>query len=115
MMVTPLSVLSPPSAGPALPLGRGPLSDLVIERLARPPHELPAAPLAGTGDALADDDLQLALYVLYELHYRSFAGVDPDWEWEPSLIRLRAELEGAFESALREWAGDAPDAGDVAG
>ena len=85
----------------------------MIERLARPPHELPAAPLAGTGDALTDDDLQLALYVLYELHYRSFAGVEADWEWEPSLIRLRAELEAAFESALRAAIPAEPAAADV--
>src|SRR5205085_3590268 len=37
----------------------------------------------------------------YELHYRSFAGVDERWEWDPRLLAVRAELEGLFEAALR--------------
>jgi hypothetical protein len=40
--------------------------------------------------------------VLYELHYRGFAGVDERWEWQPSLLGLRCELEADFEAALRE-------------
>ena len=51
-------------------------------------------------DPLADDDLQLALYCCYELHYASFAGVDPRWEWDPELLSFRSRLEAAFESAL---------------
>jgi len=97
-----LTLLAPTSAAPTLPRSRGPLSELVIARLAQPPHEIPAAAVAGGADPLGDDDLHLALYVLYELHYRSFAGVDPGWEWEPSLIAFRAVLERVFESALRE-------------
>jgi hypothetical protein len=86
---------------PPLPEPRGPLSELVLGALAQPPHELPPAP-AVEGDVLAgDDDFHLALYCLYELHYRSFDGVDDRWEWEPSLLRLRAHLEDVFESALR--------------
>ena len=42
-----------------------------------------------------DEDLQLALYLCYELHYRGLPGVDDRWEWEPSLLALRAELERA--------------------
>ncbi|MDQ6750826.1 MAG: iron-containing redox enzyme family protein [Actinomycetota bacterium] len=49
---------------------------------------------------LEDEDLQLSLYVLYELHYRSFAGVDDRWEWEPSLLELRRRLEREFEGRL---------------
>lgn len=51
-------------------------------------------------DGLADDDLHLALYVCYELHYRSFAGVDERWEWEASLLAFRRRLEDRFEAAL---------------
>ncbi|HEX3239683.1 MAG TPA: iron-containing redox enzyme family protein [Solirubrobacterales bacterium] len=51
-------------------------------------------------DPLADDDLQLALYICFELHYRGFPGVDPDLEWSPTLLALRAVLESAFLSAL---------------
>jgi hypothetical protein len=50
--------------------------------------------------ALSDDDLHLALYVLYELHYRGFAGVDDEAEWDTGLLRLRARLESQFVSAL---------------
>jgi hypothetical protein len=47
------------------------------------------------------EDLALALYVCYELHYRSFSGVDPKWEWEPQLLGLRAAMEDVFLTALR--------------
>ncbi|HZE15368.1 MAG TPA: iron-containing redox enzyme family protein, partial [Mycobacterium sp.] len=46
-------------------------------------------------------DLQLALYMCYELHYRGFAGVDPTWEWNPALLHLRAQLERAFLAGVR--------------
>jgi hypothetical protein len=51
-------------------------------------------------------DLQLALYVCYELHYRGFAGVDPGWEWNPGLLHLRSHLEEAFLDAVRRDVGD---------
>jgi hypothetical protein len=47
------------------------------------------------------DDLQLALYCCYELHYRGFAGVPDDREWSPGLLALRREMERVFERALR--------------
>jgi hypothetical protein len=53
-------------------------------------------------DPLSDDDLQLALYLCYELHYRGLPGVDDCWEWEPSLLALRGELERRFEQALKD-------------
>ena len=55
----------------------------------------PTPPVAVV-DALADDDLQLALYLCYELHYRGLAGADADWEWDPALLGFRAELERAL-------------------
>src|SRR3954452_10891666 len=51
--------------------------------------------------AADDEDLHLALYCCYELHYRGFEGVDDRWEWEPSLLRVRQKLESCFEEALR--------------
>lgn len=51
-------------------------------------------------------DLQLALYVSYELHHRGFADVDPRWEWDPGVLQLRARLEEAFGTALRDDVGD---------
>jgi hypothetical protein len=87
---------------PPLPEPRGDLSQLVLDALAQPPHEVPPT-LPEHGDVLAgDEDFHLALYALYELHYRSFEGVHDGWEWDPSLLRLRAELERTFERALRE-------------
>ncbi|MER6307961.1 iron-containing redox enzyme family protein [Streptomyces sp. NPDC001657] len=46
-------------------------------------------------------DLQLALYVLYELHYQGFDGVDDDREWDPALLTVRSALETVFLRALR--------------
>jgi hypothetical protein len=87
----------------------------VLAALPHPPHALGGpAPSAG-GDPLADDDLQLALYVLYELHYRGFGGVDEAWEWEPALLALRAELERRFEAGLHAAVGEPrPEAVDAA-
>ena len=72
-----------------------------------------AARLAGlpppdaAADPLAEEDLQLALYLCYELHYRGLHGVDERWEWEPGLLALRAALEERFEAALRAAVGPA--------
>lgn len=85
---------------PTLPRARGPLSAAVL------------AVLTGAGGAEVSpdvlegadpygDDLQLALYTCYELHYRGFAGVDDDLEWDPALLALRRELESVFLAALR--------------
>jgi len=89
--------------GPALPRGRGDLSQGVISALRDRPGSGARLPPTGTADD-ADpygDDLHLALYLCYELHYRGFRGVDPAWEWQPELLRLRAGLEGRFLHALR--------------
>jgi hypothetical protein len=89
-------------AGPALPRPRGPLSGHLFDHLVEPVHPVPPFPTAvDVDDARCGDDFHLALYACYELHYRGFAGVDAAWEWEPSLLALRRELESAFEAALR--------------
>jgi hypothetical protein len=59
-------------------------------------------------------DLQLALYMCYELHYRGFAGVDPTWEWNPGLLHLRGQLERAFLAGVRRDVGSI-EPGDTAG
>jgi hypothetical protein len=66
-------------------------------------------------DPLCDDDFQLALYLCFELHYRSFAGVDPGWEWDPGLIAIRNALEDAFFGALADVveAGEAVDPAEL--
>jgi len=86
----------------------GPLSELVAAMLsgsAAEPGRLRAAePVAelsaAVAEPLADRDLQLALYLCYELHYRGFPGIDPEWEWNPDLIAARAALEARFGEAL---------------
>ena len=85
---------------PPLPGPRGPLTDRLFAALAGVPGDVPGVPL-GDVDPLSDDDFHLALYACYELHYRGFAGVDERWEWSPSLLAFRGQLEEAFESALR--------------
>jgi hypothetical protein len=87
---------------PVLPEPRGELSAAVLHALSLAPHDVAPADPRPPVDPLADDDLQLALYVLYELHYRGFDGVDERWEWEPSLLALRAQLETMFERALQD-------------
>jgi hypothetical protein len=69
--------------------------------LRQPVHHI-GPPPSFAGDPLTDEDLQLGLYVLYELHYRSFPGVADGWEWEPSLLAFRRSLERAFEEACRD-------------
>jgi hypothetical protein len=100
-----------------LPEPRGPLSAHVLAALREAPAPLPEIDLPTTDDALADDDLQLTLYCLYELHYRGFDGVDERWEWDPGLLALRARLEAVFETALdlalAGWAPPAADAGTM--
>jgi hypothetical protein len=90
---------------PELPVPRGELSAWLTTRLREPALPLTAPPVIAPADPLTDEDFQLSLYVLYELHYRGFHGVDQDWEWEPSLLALRAELESRFEAAVRAVAG----------
>ena len=84
---------------PILPEARGDASALLLEHLVDPVHALPRLEL-DVADALTDDDLQLALYLCYELHYRGLPGVDERWEWEPSLLALRRAWEQRFEAAL---------------
>ncbi|SDI16220.1 iron-containing redox enzyme family protein [Nonomuraea jiangxiensis] len=82
-----------------LPPPRGPLTEALFDRLAGSPgaDRLDAAVTTG---GLDDDDVQLALFACYELHYQGFEGVDERWEWDPALLGLRAELERCFEWSL---------------
>jgi hypothetical protein len=99
-----------------LPGARGPLSAAVLAALVARPG---AATFPVTEAELADglgEDVQLALQVCYELHYRGFAGVDPSWEWDPQLLRLRGALERAFLAALcARVAGGTDVDGELAG
>ena len=93
---------------PTLPGPRGEITDALFAALRRPPRALPPLPAPAAARPEADEDLQLALYCCYELHYRGFADVDERWEWEPSLLAARAALEERFEAALTELAPPQP-------
>jgi len=85
-----------------LPPARGPLSDWLFSVLRTPPStRLPTMP-PPIDDVLYGDDAALALYCLYELHYRGFSDVDDGWEWAPALLGARAELERRLEARIRE-------------
>ena len=85
-----------------LPQARGPLSSRVLDDLAgRSSDSLSRLRPEAAADLLRDADFQLALWALYELHYRGFDDVPADREWDPDLIALRGRLETAFEDALR--------------
>jgi len=94
---------------------RGPLSAALLDALDGAPGSLLAMPAPAVADPLADEDLHLALYLCYELHYRGLPGVDERWEWDPGLLAFRATLEEAFEAALVAAVGPAADDGVTAG
>ncbi|MEV4482888.1 iron-containing redox enzyme family protein [Micromonospora coxensis] len=97
--------------GPApLPQPRGVVSAALVDALRRPPHDLPVdlGTRLATEDPLDDEDLQLTLFLCYELHYRGWRAVDDDWEWQPTLVALRSVAERAFEAALRRLVGPLP-------
>jgi len=111
-----MSTSAPPAGDigtntPALPTPRGPLSDAVVTALAGSP----GAPLPPAGRDVDPfgEDLTIALHTCYELHYRSFRHVDPLWEWDPELLRLRAGLEAVFLDAVRAEVGDGTDVAAV--
>ena len=93
------------------PEARGPVSDGLLRILAGQPDadpaaqarllELASAQVHLVEDIMADGDIQLALFCLYELHYGGLDGVDDRWEWNPDLIRICQVLEAPFEAALR--------------
>jgi hypothetical protein len=91
-----------------LPEPRGPISAAIFAALLENPLDFPegirdlaAQQGAGTGaSAHEDEDLQITLFVLYLLHYRSFQGVIDTWEWHPPLLAVRAMLEERFEHSL---------------
>ncbi|MGU3500171.1 iron-containing redox enzyme family protein [Mycobacterium sp. C31M] len=87
-----------------LPQPAGPLSGALIAQLSGRVQDLTRLRPDGT-DPMGRD-LQLALYVAYELSYRGFADVAADWEWDVDLIGLRLRLERHFLEYLRRCVGD---------
>ena len=87
-----------------LPQSRGTISNSLFDYLHKGPE--PAGPLivriCEPSNALDDADVQIALWSLYELHYRSFDDIDERWEWDPALLAVRSKLEEVFERALHD-------------
>ena len=84
--------------GPApLPAPRGPVSSALLTALVHDASRtIDLRHLVWDGqpaDACTDEDLQLSLWLAYELHYRGLAGVDERWEWHPELLWARARWE----------------------
>ena len=87
-----------------LPRERGPVSRHVLQVLSGPgstaASQAPALAF-GPGELLTDADVQLALWTIYELHYRGFDGVADDREWDLGLLSLRRAIERRVEVELR--------------
>ena len=87
-----------------VPMSRGPLSRQVTDALYDPDggrFALVEWDAVGV-DVLTDEDVQLALWILYEQHYRGFDDVPVDHEWQPDAIALRRRIEVVFEHQLRD-------------
>ena len=93
---------------PVLPTPVGPISSAILDTLR---HGRPALHARRLDIPVLDADpygldVQMSLYVCYELHYRGFAEVSARWEWNPALLHARARLEDAFLAAVRCDVGD---------
>jgi len=94
-----------------LPKPRGAFSADVFEALRSGPSGLAEAQLP---EAESPEDEAIALWSLYELHFRGFEDVEEDLEWYPAVLHLRGGLETELEARLRaRRTEDAPD-GDFA-
>jgi hypothetical protein len=89
---------------PPLPSPRGPLSEELVAYMRAEPGRPALDPTDASPieDGVFGEDFQLALYLLYELHYRGFRNVDEALEWDTSVLAFRSALEADFEARLRE-------------
>jgi hypothetical protein len=99
-----------------LPAAGGPVSAALVDALRQPPRRVkwPTFPSYLGTRGVNDEDLQLTLFLCYELHYRGWEPVDEDWEWDPSLLALRAHAESRFLSSLRRLVPAAPVGKEIA-
>ena len=81
---------------PCGPVSRQVYDALVADTRGERSFALPDEPV------LTDRDVQLALWMIYELSYRGFDDVDDAAEWDPVVVGVRRELEHRFEQELRE-------------
>jgi Iron-containing redox enzyme len=75
---------------------------------------MPDAPWCAAGvPPWQDEDLQIALWCCYELHYRGFEDVDDRREWDPDVIAFRGWLETRWLAGLRSLVSVGEPAGSV--
>lgn len=91
-------------AGMLTPKARGSLSAAVVAALKAPSDRVEVL------EPDSAEDAAIALWTLYELHYRGFEDVDDELEWHPGLLGVRRELEQDLEARLRSrWTPEVPD------
>ena len=91
-----------------IPEPRGPLSASLCDCLVGR-RRAPGAPVAPGADPLADDDLQLTLFLCLRAALPRVRRRGRRWEWTPALLALpRRARGGVFEAALREAVGPPP-------
>ncbi|MFB6720981.1 iron-containing redox enzyme family protein [Kribbella sp. NPDC056345] len=95
-----------------LPPPRGPLSGWLISRLGG--RRTDEVAVVGSGPSWADEDLQLALWIAYELHYRGFQDAALDGQWDPEIIAFRNRLERPWTAWLEANCRMMPTGGTVA-
>ena len=105
-----------------LPRPRGPMTVALLDYLRRDPASTRVKPArltwsGATAEAATDHDLQLALWLAYELPYRGLVGVDDAWECHRGLVEVIEEWEALLLDALVSVTGDTsvPAAPDAAG
>jgi len=102
-----------------LPQPRGPVSSTVVAALASG-EPVPDIDVPASSEMLADEDLQLALWTAYQLHYAGYDDAPDAHEWEPGLVGLTVRIEEQLLALLweatadrvrraREAADDVPD------
>lgn len=91
-----------------IPKPRGAFSEALFAAMRGWPDEAPSAPRAAPD---GEDDAAIALWTLYELHYRGFDDADDELEWHPTLLGVRRDLEADLERRLRARWNDPVPAG----
>ena len=81
-----------------IPAARGALSAALFDAMRTTSAD--ADPVLGI-EPESRDDAHIALWALYELHYRGFEDAEDDLEWNPAILGVRRRLEECFEDLLR--------------
>ncbi|MCF8611185.1 iron-containing redox enzyme family protein [Gordonia sp. HY285] len=86
----------------SLPAPRGPVSEELVDAVRADSAHAPAHVRVPDDVDPWSDDVQLALTVCHELHYRGWVDAGRDCEWDPVVIAARVRLEEAFLDAVEQ-------------